>query len=327
MFGYDRDETIGRKTLDLNSYMSPRDRAKLINGTCDGASVHDLELCFRAKRGELREVQVSAEREEIAGRQCLITVIRDISDRKRAEEAQQNMEHLSRLAVMGELTAMVAHEVNQPLSAILSNAEAAEFLLESKDPPLGEIRQIVSDIRKNERRADQAIRKIGSLLRRREMRRQQLNLNETISEVLELVTGDALRRHVDIRTQFDQKLQMAFGDKVYLQQVLLNLVVNAMDAMVDKSKPSRHLTVQTKTGGGGVLEVAVSDCGHGIPPDRIDRIFESFFTTKKDGIGLGLSIARSIIEAHQGRIWAESNSEGGATFHFTIPTAEMHERS
>jgi signal transduction histidine kinase len=217
---------------------------------------------------------------------------------------------------------MVAHEVNQPLGAILSNAEAAEMLLDLKDPPLAEIRQILSDIRKNDLRADQAIRRIGSLLRRREIRRQPLNLNETVSEVLELTTGDALRRHVIIRTEFGNKLPLAFGDKVYLQQIMLNLIVNAMDAMVDKPESSRHLTVQTKIRGEGDLEVVVSDSGQGIAPDKMNRIFESFFTTKKDGMGLGLSIARSIVEAHQGQIWAETNSEGGATFHFTIPAAE-----
>jgi two-component system sensor kinase FixL len=322
MFGYGRDETIGRTTLDMNIYASEVEREKLMAGTHNGTSVHDLELCLRTKMGELCQVQISADTDEIGGKQCLITVIRDVSDRKRAEEVQQNLAHLSRLAVMGEMTAMVAHEVNQPLGAILSNAEAAEMLLDSKEPPLNEIRQILSDIRKNDLRADQAIRRIGGLLRRREIRKQPLDLNETISDVLELVAGDALRRHIIIRKEFGQELPQAFGDKAHLQQVLLNLAVNAMDAMKDKPESARRLMLQTQRNGEHILEVLVSDSGHGVPPDRMDRIFESFFTTKKDGMGLGLSIARSIIEAHQGQIWAESNSEGGATFHFTIPTAE-----
>ena len=321
MFGYRRGETIGRALPDLNIWLSSADYAKLVGGQPISDPLHDLELSLRTKTGELCHTVIFTDADDIGGEQCLITVIRDISDRKRAEEAQQNLAHASRLAVVGELTAMVAHEINQPLGAILSNADAAEMLLQSPEPPLDEIRQILSDIRKNDLRADQAIRRIRALLCKREMEMQSFDLNETLLDVLRLVTGDALRRRIQIRKEFAPGLPSVFGDRVHLQQVLLNLIVNGMDAMKNTPEPSRQLTVQTKANGAGV-EVAVTDCGHGIAPDKMPRIFESFFTTKKDGMGLGLSIARSIIEAHRGRIWAESNFLGGATFHFTVRAAQ-----
>jgi signal transduction histidine kinase len=252
-----------------------------------------------------------------------------VSDRKRAEEAQQNLAHLSRLAVIGEMTAMVAHEVNQPLGAILSNAEAAEMLLESKEPRLDEVRQILADIRNDDLRADGAIRRIRALLSKREFQLQPLRLEETLTDVVRMVASDALRRRVQIRREIQADLPQVLGDRLQLEQVLLNLIFNGMDAMHDTPASQRHLTLKAKAHEPAVVRVTVMDCGHGIPEDRRDRIFESFFTTKKDGMGLGLSIARSIVEAHHGKLWFESNPYGGAIFHFTIQTvsAELGRRS
>jgi PAS domain S-box-containing protein len=317
VFGYSRLETIGRKVLDFNIYASASDRDRIISGASEGG-LHDLEVSLRTKSGEFRQTLVSADTDEIEGERCLIIIIRDITDRKRAEEAQQNLAHASRLAVVGELTAMIAHEVNQPLGAILSNADAAEILLQSDRPPLDEIREILADIRKNDLRADEAIRRIRALLRKREMQIQPLNLNEMVSDVLRLVTGDALRRRVQVQSHLAPGLPDALGDRIHLQQVLLNLILNAMDAMNDTPAPLRPLRVHTRQNE-NCLEVAVTDCGPGIVPAQMNQIFESFFTTKKDGMGLGLSIARSIIEAHRGRIWAENRQGGGAIFRFTVP--------
>jgi len=321
MFGYERGETIGRTVADLKIFASDCDREKLATGTAIGEPVHDLELCLRARTGELRYAQLSADTDEIGGKRCLITIIRDISDRKRAEEAQQNLAHLSRLAVIGEMTAMVAHEVNQPLGAILSNAEAAEILLESKEPRLDEVRQILSDIRNDDLRADGAIRRIRALLSKREFQLQPLRLDETLTGVVRMVASDALRRGVQISKELQSDLPQVQGDRLQLEQVLLNLILNGMDAMNDAPTSQRQLTLRAKANGPGVVRVSIMDCGHGIPADRRDRIFESFFTTKKDGMGLGLSIARSIVEAHHGKLWFESNQGRGATFHFTLQAA------
>ncbi len=242
----------------------------------------------------------------------------DITDRKRVEEANRHLAHAQRLTILGEFTAMIAHEVNQPLAAIMSNTETIMNLLDFEQPPMKEIREILSDIRQDDLRANETIRRVRSLLQKREMHMEPFDLNQITSDVLRIITADATRRHVQIRRDFEQGLPLAFGDPAYLQQVLLNLISNGIDAMKDTSESIRQLTVQTKHDHNNTIEVSVTDCGCGIPSEKLPQIFDSFFTTKEEGMGLGLSIARSIIEAHHGRIWAENNSNGGATFHFAV---------
>ena len=318
IFGFQRDETIGRTVDEINVYASPEDRERLVAGISIGKGMQDMPVCLRAKNGKLLHTLVSADIEDIDGDGCLITVIHDVSDRKRAEEAQQSLAHASRLAVAGELTAMIAHEINQPLGAILSNAEAAELLLKAEKPPLEEIREILSDIRKNDLRADEAIRRIRNLLRKDEMLMKPMDINETVSATVQLVTGDALRRRVPIEKDLAEKLPRVFGDPIHLQQVLLNLILNAIDAMDNTPEAARRITIGTKQKDDQNIEVTVRDSGHGIAPDKMPVIFDSFYTTKQNGMGLGLSIARSIIEAHEGRLWAENNPILGATFHFSV---------
>jgi signal transduction histidine kinase len=269
----------------------------------------------------LRRVQISVDSDEIGGKSCLIKAFRDISDRERAEEAQQKLAHMSRLAVVGELTATIAHEVRQPLSAILANTDAAELLLPSNAPELDEVRCILADIRRDDLRADEAIRRIRGLLTKRELQIQPLSLREILSDVLKLLASDARKRHVQIREELQPGLPLVLGDQFQLQQVLVNLIVNGMDAMNGTPEPRRRLTIKAVEDG-STVRVTVIDQGQGIAPTHASRIFESFFTTKDEGMGLGLSIAHSIIEDHGGRIWVEKNPEDGAIFHFTIPAAE-----
>jgi signal transduction histidine kinase/ABC-type uncharacterized transport system substrate-binding protein len=243
--------------------------------------------------------------------------------RQRAELAVQQhrveLAHAGRLATMGELTASIAHEVNQPLGAILANVDAAEMLLESDEVRLEDVRQILADIRKDDLRANEVIRRLRTLLAKQEMVRKPVDLNDSVSEVLRLLDAEARRRQVELVAELDPARAKVLGDRVHLQQVLLNLVVNAMDAMADTHLSQRRITVRTELRPDGNVEVAVSDHGHGIAPERLPKLFDSFFTTKGRGMGLGLSIARSIVEAHGGRIWAEPDREGGATLRFTIP--------
>jgi PAS domain S-box-containing protein len=243
---------------------------------------------------------------------------RDITDRKRAEEANQKLAHASRLAAMGELTASIAHEINQPLGAILANAEAAELLLEAGPGRLDDVRRILADIRKDDLRASEVIRRMRELLRHRPLERQPLDPNEVAADVLKLLGADAARRGVAMETDLAPALPPVHGDRATLQQVLLNLLLNGMEAMVDTPASRRRLALRTARDATGV-EVAVTDSGHGLDPGTLPRLFESFFTTKRDGMGMGLSIARSIVEVHGGRIWAENRPEGGATFRFTLP--------
>ena len=245
----------------------------------------------------------------------------DITDRKRAEQAQRQLAHTARLAAVGELTALIAHEVNQPLCAILSNAEAAETLLSRENPPLDQIREIILDIRNDDLRADEVIRGIRSLVGRRDIRIQPTDINKTIAHVLRLVSGDAMYRRVRITRSLDETLPLVAADQSQIEQVLLNLIVNGMDAMQATPETTRELNVATRLSGSDTVEVAVIDRGCGIPPKRLAELFDSFFTTKAEGMGVGLSIARWIVLAHGGRIWAANAAAGGAEFRFTLRTA------
>jgi PAS domain S-box-containing protein len=247
------------------------------------------------------------------------TVVQETTQRKQMEEVRHELAHASRLAVLGELTASIAHEINQPLGAILSNADAAELLLESFPAPLDEVRQILDDIRKDDLRASEVIRRLRALSQKRALDVQPVDLNEAISEVFKLIRAESVRRGVLVEAELATGLPLVRGDKVQLQQVLLNLFLNGMEAMADVTG-AKKLTVRTGLDGNSCVEIAVSDLGHGVAPDRLLRLFDPFFSTKRDGMGLGLSIARSLVEAHGGRISAGTNPGGGATFRFTVPT-------
>ncbi len=249
---------------------------------------------------------------------------RDISDRKRAEAANEKLTHVSRLAMVGELTASIAHELSQPLSAILSNTAAAEMLLEANSSDVADVKQILADIRKDDVRASEVIRHIRTLFRKRQLEIEALDINELASDTLTFVAIEARQRNVAWKSELTPRLPFVKGDRVQLQQVLLNLVLNAMDAMRDTPWTERRLIVSSGKEEGHV-KVSVSDAGHGIPADRLPRLFESFFTTKKEGMGLGLSISRAIIEAHHGRMWGTNNVGGGATFGFLLPVIARQE--
>jgi two-component system sensor kinase FixL len=247
----------------------------------------------------------------------------DITDRRRAEEAQRQLAHTARLAAVGELTAMVAHEVNQPLCAILSNAEAAETLLSHENPPLDLLREIITDIRDDDLRANEVIRGIRSLVGRREIQIQPLDLNKTIVHALRLVSGDALYRRVRIQHPVAEALPLVAADQSQIEQVLLNLIVNGMDAMSATPEASREITVKSRLMGDDMVEVSVADRGCGIPAEKLPELFDSFFTTKAEGMGIGLSIARWIVLAHGGRISAANRADGGAEFRFTLRVADL----
>lgn len=320
-FGQTRDRLIGRSFTGL---LPLEARDKMLHEAASALSSRRLsvwEHAFTMPDEAIRwQHWINYPIFDANGRVAEIQAVgRDISDRKRAEEATRNLAHASRLAVIGELTAVIAHEVSQPLNAILSNAEAAQALLKLETIPLDELREIMTDIRADNLRAGEAVRRIRALSKRREMEMQPLQVNGLIEDVLRLISGDASRRHVTARTQLAGELPLVWGDSVCLQQVILNLAMNGMDAMSAVRDGERFLAVMTGRNDDGDVVVTVRDNGPGIPPELITRIFQSFFSTKQEGIGLGLSIAQSIVEAHGGRIWAENNPDRGATFSFTLP--------
>jgi PAS domain S-box-containing protein len=318
-FGYERKEAIGRTLRDLNLFLSEGGHMQRMLGFGQSEAIRDVECAIRTKMGEARHVSLSADVVEMGNEPCLVVIIRDITDRKKAEEMSRDLAHASRLATVGELSASIAHEINQPLGAILSNADAAELLLESESPPLDEVRKILADIRNDDLRASEIIRHIRLLTRKHVMQMESLDVNEVAGEVVRLMEAEARRRNIPLGTQFTAAPARIFGDRVHLQQVLMNLILNGMEAMVDTPESERRLFVRTVTNGRRRVEISVTDSGRGIPPEKLPRLFESFFTTKENGMGLGLAIARSIIDSHQGRIFAENNSDVGATFRFDLP--------
>ena len=220
---------------------------------------------------------------------------------------------------MGQLTASIAHEVKQPIAATVTNAAAALRWLGAQPPDLEEVRQALGRIVKDGNRAGDVIDRIRALIKKAPPRKDRLDINEAIREVIALTRGEAVKTGVSVRTQLADGLPLIEGDRVQLQQVVLNLIINAIEAMSGISEGARELLISTgKPSSGGVL-VAVQDSGPGLDPASFERLFEAFYTTKPSGLGMGLSICRSIIEAHGGRLWASANEPRGAIFQFLTP--------
>jgi signal transduction histidine kinase len=232
--------------------------------------------------------------------------------------------HLNRTATAGALSASVAHELNQPLGAILSNAEAAEVLLAASPPDLHQLKEILADIRRDDQRAGEIIRRLRGLLKKSEIELQEFDLNKTIQSALHILEPEAKKRGVVLSAVQAQGALPVRADQIHLQQVIVNLAANGLDAMLDCSPARRRLALQTAQVGDSEAEVSVSDTGTGIPEDKLKDVFKTFFTTKPQGTGLGLSIARTIIETYGGRIWAENRLGGGAVFRFTLPLSRAH---
>lgn len=332
LFGYESAEVIGITAQQLNLYASEKDSSAVIERNRASGAIRDLEVKMRNKAGAIRQAAISGEAIAIGDVPCFITIIRDMTEQRRAEsESQRQREqltHLTRVVVLGELSGALVHELNQPLAAILTNAQAAQrFML--RDPvDLREIRDILDDIVEEDKRAGEVIRRLRALFMKGEPKRQPLNFNEVVCETLDLAQSDLIARKVTVKLQLGSDLEPVQGDRVQLQQVLLNLIVNACEAMSSSPPGARRLTVLTGTGVDGNVHIAVSDTGPGIAPDLLDQIFESFFTTKVHGLGFGLSISHAIIAEHGGRIEASNNPGGGATFRITLPAhlESCHER-
>jgi two-component system sensor kinase FixL len=243
--------------------------------------------------------------------------------RKQAElEAQrlrQDLAHIGRVSAMGELTASLAHELTQPLTAILANAEAAQRLLAADVVDFGKIREILSDIVDDDKRAGDVIHRLRGLLRKGDLEFASLDINEIASGVAWLMRNDLVTRNATMSLELAADLPRVHGDRVQLQQVVLNLVLNGFEAMGEAQAGDRTLVIRTARDGAAAVRLAVEDSGTGIDDTRVERMFQPLHTTKAQGLGMGLAIARTIVEAHGGRLAAANNARRGATFHFTLP--------
>jgi C4-dicarboxylate-specific signal transduction histidine kinase len=284
----------------------------------------DLEHRLLLPGGSIGHVQVVAHaKKDRSGKIEFVGAVMDVTERRRAEaalrRAQADLAHVTRLTTMGELSASIAHEVNQPLAAVVTNANACLRWLDRVPPNLDEVRDAVRRILRDGSRGSEVLARIRALLKKEEPSRTQLKVNEVVHDTLALIRADL--QGAAIQTDLAEELPDVSADRVQLQQVLLNLTMNAIDAMRPVTNRPRLIRIQTRDQGGRAVLVAVQDSGLGLSPEQMDRLFEIFYTTKPEGLGMGLSICRSIIEGHGGRLWAEPNRGPGATFQFTLPAA------
>ncbi|HEX3231353.1 MAG TPA: ATP-binding protein, partial [Pyrinomonadaceae bacterium] len=314
---------------DLISRWHPDDRDRVrqaLRDAIENGKDYDAEFRRVLADGSVRwvatrgRVQVNKQGNPIR----LLGVSIDITARKQAEleaaRQRHDLAHLARVTSLGELSSSLAHELTHPLTAILSNAQAAQRFLARDDADLDEVREILNDIVTEDQRAGEVIHRLRLLLRKGEPQKHcdDVDLNEVVRDVLKLMRNDLINQNVTVDTDLAQNLPPVTGDRVQLQQVVLNLVMNGCEAMGDCDSSERQLLIASKSEN-GTVRVSVTDRGGGIPEGRREQVFERFFTTKKQGMGLGLSICRTIIDAHRGEIWATNNAGCGATFHFSLP--------
>ncbi len=329
MFGFDPQQQLA--LADFTDRLHPDDRdltARHIRSTLEEGVPYEVHYRVRRPDGTERWIAATGRVDHAASGKAwkMHGVCIDITELRRAEgeagHLRQEIAHVGRVSMMGQLAAALAHEINQPLGAILRNAEAAALFLQHPSPDLDEIRAIVADIRDDDLRAGSVIDRMRALLKRHELKTQALGVGELLADVWALVRADCAARQVKLEiADAPSDLPTVRGDRVHVQQVLLNLVFNGMDALGGSVPAERRISISVSQADAQYVEIAVTDTGPGIPADKVAQIFDPFFTTKPTGIGMGLAISRTIIEAHGGRLWAENRSGGGASFRFTLPIA------
>ncbi len=278
----------------------------------------DGSICWFAARG-YTHCNAEAEPDRLMG------ISTDITERKRAEEEtlrlREEYTHMARVSAMGELTASLAHELKQPLAAIRSNAQAALRFLTGDKPDIDELHEVLKDIISDNRRADEVIKKLRTLMRKSKLQITDLDMKEAVQDVLPLVTNHETLRKISLQLELDETIPRVTGDRIQIQQVILNLILNSTEALMSRKQPLRSILVRTYQQDSRTVTLSVQDNGPGIEEKAMPHLFEAFYTTKQEGLGMGLAICRSIVEEHGGRLWAENNPDGGATFSFTIPLA------
>jgi PAS domain S-box-containing protein len=325
IFEFDKAPSIKRATVIQRIH--PDDRARVLRTTKRALSEwKDFEHGYRLRMpdGSVKHVHVRAHavKDRSSGID-FVGAVSDVTARKRAEaelhEAQMNLAHVTRVTALGELAASIAHEVSQPLAAVVTNAAACQRWLGRTPPDLTEARGTLQAIIKDGNRAGDVIQRVRALANKSTEQKAPLDIDDVINEVISLVQHELLRHHVLLRLELAPGLPLVLGDRIQLQQVIINFVINAIEAMASVTDRPRELEIRTSLDDDGKILVAVKDCGTGLASENAERLFDAFYTTKSGGMGMGLSICRSIVAAHGGRLFASENAGPGATFQFALP--------
>ena len=329
IYGFDPEEGMSAWEKRLQR-LHPEDRAKwqrAVDRAIREKSDYEVEVRVLLPGGMVKNIHIVGHPVLNASGDVVqfVGTSMDISASKRAEEAQADLAHVSRVTTMGELTASLAHEMKQPIAAAAINASTCLRWLEGDTPNIEEARAAAMRISKDAKRAGEIISRIGLFFKKGMSERELVDVNEVIREMIVILRSEAMRYSISLRTELAGDLPQVMGDHVQLQQVLMNLMINGIEAMKDVDG-TRELAIRSQKAENEQVLVSVSDIGVGLPPHQTDQIFNAFFTTKPHGTGMGLRISRSIIESHGGRLWAADNSPRGASFQFTLPAkVEAHE--
>jgi PAS domain S-box-containing protein len=326
MVGYTNDELRRMTPLDISVPGEREVNATLFKELREGKRQHfEMVKRLRRKDGKLIWIQLyvfSIPDVETNG-QLMFGMMQDITESKQSQDALEatraELTRVARINRFGAMTASIAHEINQPLAAMVANANAAQRWLANPEPDLDEVRAALKRIGSDGHRAAELVQGIRAMFKNESQKRVLVDINELIREVLALVQGDLLEHRISVFTFLSADLPRVTADRVQLQQVIMNLVTNAIDAMKPITDRPQTLRVKTEVRDGEHVVVAIEDSGTGIDPDKMDRLFETFFTTKPHGMGMGLSICRSIVEAHRGRLWASAGTQHGSVFRFELP--------
>jgi two-component system sensor kinase FixL len=327
LFGYEGGQLVGQSISVLVPQLRVNDKSFYRDGFLSTSqalpSGPARSLLARRRDGSEFPVEIGLRQSSFKDDVVILVFIEDKTDHYELLRNQRDLAHLTRVSTMGELAGSLAHELNQPLTAILSNVQAAQRFMATDPIDVAEVREILNDIVQDDYRASEVIRRIRAVVRKGDMEFASVDLATVIRDVALLLRSDAIMRETRVALEICDDLPAVYGDNVQLQQVTLNLLLNALDAMSHVSPRERVVSIALTAEGDDMVRIAVRDCGHGLMAGKLDTVFKSFYTSKPNGLGLGLSISRSIVELHGGRLWAENNTGRGATFFVTLPTENV----